>query len=194
MFVDSDDYLHPRTVELCVREMERSNADLVEFGYLITSETEPNYFSIADDYPTCVLERTSDPNSIIHLEKRTDHISCNKLYRLDIIRENGMNFRRRRFEDTKFTREYLLHIRRAVLISLYMQWTGVKKLLEQLYTFDRQLCLTALHGVNGSEIPQDYSSGNSGYLIIWCGKIIRQYCGSIITQHSGLDSSQKNLT
>lgn len=118
LFVDSDDYLHPKTVELCVRATESHQADMVEFGYRMTSEIKPHHHPVPDDFPTRILDRTSDPRSLILLEKKTDHISCNKLFRLDIIRQHGIEFRRRRFEDTEFTREYLMCIRRAVFIDL----------------------------------------------------------------------------
>ena len=112
MFVDSDDWISLGCISSCVSLMEKYQADMIEFGYKRTSEYIPPILqSVQDDLMFKICE------SNIEIEKQSDHIACNKLFRTDIIKKNGIKFKYRIFEDTLFTRKYAFCCTRAVFVE-----------------------------------------------------------------------------
>lgn len=109
MFVDPDDWIEPETVGECVKAIEANNADLVEFGYQRRHSFDYEKTDIPLRY-----QIYDNPEAI---ESATEHISCNKMYILDLIRKNKIEFRHRIFEDTLFTRRYSICCRKAVFIN-----------------------------------------------------------------------------
>lgn len=109
MFVDPDDWIESNTVSECVKAIEKNNADLVEFGYKRRVS-----FNYNQEHLPIRHQIYETPENI---ELKTEHISCNKLYVLDLIRRNNIEFCHRIFEDTLFTRKYSLCCKKAVFIS-----------------------------------------------------------------------------
>ena len=109
MFVDSDDWLSYGCISSCVSLMEKYQADLVEFGYERKSKFENQ--RISEDLVFTICE------SSIEIEKKSDHIVCNKMLRTDIIKKNNIQFKYRTFEDTLFTRKYALCCSRAIFVD-----------------------------------------------------------------------------
>jgi len=109
MFVDADDWLDEETVWSCVSIIEENNADMVEFGFERKSD-----FELKLKKEKLRYKIISTP---VKIEQKSDHISCNKLYRLDIIKKNNLQFIYRRFEDTHFTRKYAFLCSKAVFID-----------------------------------------------------------------------------
>lgn len=108
MFVDSDDYVHPQIVEICVNAMENGNCQMVEVEYVRTSAFTTNFRHIAQPRYEFVEG--------LRIEDRSDHISCAKLYLTDIIRKHELKMIYRSFEDTAFTRAYSLLCKKAAFI------------------------------------------------------------------------------
>lgn len=109
MFVDPDDWIESNTVSVCVKAIEKHNADLVEFGYQRRVSFDYNQAHS----PIC-YQIYETPEII---ESMTEHISWNKLYVLNLIRRYNIEFCHRIFEDTLFTRKYSLCCKKAVFIS-----------------------------------------------------------------------------
>jgi len=110
MFIDGDDWIASDTVYSCVYLIEETNSDLIEFGYERTSDEsvdikrkEELKYTICDD--------------AIQIERLSNHIACNKLYRTKIIKNHNIKFTHRFLEDTLFTRQYALLCSRAVFLS-----------------------------------------------------------------------------
>lgn len=113
MFVDSDDWISLECISSCVSLMEKYQADMIEFGYKRTSEYIPLILqpSVQDDLMFKICE------SNIEIEKQSDHIACNKLFRTDIIKKNEIKFKYRNFEDTLFTRKYAFCCSLAIFVN-----------------------------------------------------------------------------
>lgn len=108
MFVDPDDWIDLCTINVCVKFIEKYNADLVEFGYQRKLTFDENPIKSPIEY------HIYESSEVI--EANTEHISCNKLYVTDIIRDNRIEFCHRIFEDTLFTRKYSMCCKKAVVI------------------------------------------------------------------------------
>lgn len=115
MFVDADDFIHPKTVELSVRSMEAHQAQMVEFG-----------FSRVSNGDACCRQVGSPEVDVIEggmvIEQRSDHIACNKMYLRSLIEKNRLRFVHRCFEDTAFTRNYSLMCDKAVFLKEYLYY------------------------------------------------------------------------
>lgn len=108
MFVDSDDYVHPQIVEICVNAMENGNCQMVEVDYVRTSAFTTNFQHIAQPRIE-ILEG-------LKIEECSDHVCWGKLYLTDVIRKYGLKMLYRSFQDTAFTRAYSLLCKKAAFI------------------------------------------------------------------------------
>lgn len=116
MFVDSDDWILPTTVSTCVAIMEKYNVDLVEFDYRRVSKYDQN----DQELSTTLKEQIDDYEVItsnIEIERRSDHLMWNKIYRHEIITSNQLQFIHRVHQDTLFTRKYALLCKSAIFIK-----------------------------------------------------------------------------
>jgi glycosyltransferase involved in cell wall biosynthesis len=115
LFVDSDDSIETNTVEDSVNLLKKYAADLVEFGFQISYRDKVKVpLSKQQDYNVRAHKVILDKR-IRTLDRRIDHIACNKLFSLKLIRDNNIYFRNKIYEDTAFTREYLFNCKLAVI-------------------------------------------------------------------------------
>ena len=97
MFVDSDDFLHPQTVELSVESIEAHQAQMAEFGFVRVSNDNVSRKSISFPEVEIIEGCTA-------IERCSNHVSWNKVYLRNLIEEHRLRFVHRCFEDTAFTR------------------------------------------------------------------------------------------
>ena len=136
MFLDSDDFLHPQALELCVRAALRDGSDLVAFTYdrwyrtrniirhfLHLPESSPSFrhydnpdFVVTDDIFDYATEY-SHPRGVDSrwMVKHCQVWRC--MYRAELIRGirfvEGINY-----EDFPWWSEVLLHVGRATILNL----------------------------------------------------------------------------
>lgn len=117
-FVDSDDYLAPDATELLVRRAEEARADLVIAHYyrVAGSEiTQHGFLRRTDvmDQTEFARELMDEPASFYY------GVMWNKLYRADIIRENGIQCHEELHwsEDFLFNLEYIRYAARFCAIQ-----------------------------------------------------------------------------
>lgn len=110
VFVDGDDWLEPETLTQCVEEAERTNPDIVCFGYKRVTQTgdrqdvtwqfeynQENY--TGNDYVlSCLSEECHRKDKIITAV-------WGKLYKTSLLQDNRIRFRIPHFEDTPFVLE-----------------------------------------------------------------------------------------
>ena len=122
-FLDSDDYIDHELIEICIKKMIETNADMVAF----------NYKKFNDDGDIWKENNVIESSYIIHNEKeRLDIISnhflnydfgfeaWNRMYRSNIIKENNINFAPNKLvfaEDICFNLCYLLCCKRVEVID-----------------------------------------------------------------------------
>lgn len=136
MFLDSDDFLHPQALELCVRAALRDGSDIVAFTYdrwyrtrnvirhfLHLPESAPSFryydnpdFIVTDDIFDYATEY-SHPRGVDRrwMVKHCQVWRC--MYRAELIRGirfvEGINY-----EDFPWWSEVLLHVGRATILNL----------------------------------------------------------------------------
>lgn len=136
VYLDSDDFLHPQLMELCLEAALRDGSDIVAYTYdhyyrtrnlvghfigLPDSRPRPRTYSnppyLATDNIYAYATEYSKPKDI---ERRWAVKHCQVwrcMYRTDIIRDipfiRGINY-----EDFPWWSEVLLHIRRATILNL----------------------------------------------------------------------------
>lgn len=119
MFVDSDDFIHHTTIEHCVEWIEKYDSDIVEFKFRYYKEGDAiDLNQHTSEYKLEHIEVVNRNTDLVLLYKNIDDICCNKLFKIDIIKKLGLEFRERYYEDTPFTRAYSLNVKRAVIVSL----------------------------------------------------------------------------
>lgn len=136
LFLDSDDFLHPQLMELCLQAAKRDNSDLIAFTYdrayrtknlilhfLHLPESSPHY-RLYDNPPYLITDNIFDyatewshPKDI---DKRWAIKHCQVwrcMYKTDIIRNisfiRGINY-----EDFPWWSEVLLHTNRCTILNL----------------------------------------------------------------------------
>lgn len=134
LFLDSDDWMDPETVETAVRAARDQDADVVLWSYVREMGTESRRKQIfagdilfdREETRTRLYRRLIGP-----LGEETAHPenmdalspSCVKLYRTELIRDNNITFYDIRqigtFEDGLFNIEVFSHVRRAVFLERY---------------------------------------------------------------------------
>lgn len=118
-FCDSDDYLDSQAFEIIIKTLERYHADLLIFGYYFKSDIKSsvNQQSI-DSYPVSWNDSIFYPSkesikeSLVDLwNKSLMYNIWNKVYRLDIIKSNDIEFsiKLTMGEDLDFTNKYFIH-------------------------------------------------------------------------------------
>ncbi len=109
LFCDSDDEWKENLLELTVKEMQESGYDMVRFSF----ESRASELIMSDDLPEKVYSQKElfleyFSNSIIY---RNISSSCFGVFRLQIIKENRLQFdeRLKHGEDGKFVVQYINH-------------------------------------------------------------------------------------
>lgn len=89
IFPDPDDWVEPDYVEKLLEYRQQFDADLVCTGYFV--DTENNCIPAKQDQLPMTLSGTEAQKALI-LPPQMNGFAWNKLYRLDIIRENALRF------------------------------------------------------------------------------------------------------
>ena len=129
LFVDSDDFIHHMTIGHCVKWIEKYGSDLVEYNFRYYREGEETDLDWhTPEYKIEHIEVRNRDIDLPLLHKNIDDVCWNKLYKTDLIKELGLEFRERIYEDTPFTRGYLLNIKQAVIVSLPLYFYFINSL------------------------------------------------------------------
>lgn len=117
-FLDADDYYDERILETYIRAQESKNADVVIAGYeeFVEGETGTEKVCYAGGF---LSERQAVRDFFVaHYPEGLLGFPWNKLYRSEIIKDNGINFpKMRRLEDGIFNVAYFEHCETAVILS-----------------------------------------------------------------------------
>ena len=114
LFVDSDDYIHPQTLELLLRAQHETNADVVGGGITKTTTLYNDCsFSEITDCPYQVF----DEPLAAYMNRRDVMTSVFRLYRRDVL-SNIRFVEGIYFEDVPFTTMVMASIRRLAQVTL----------------------------------------------------------------------------
>ena len=119
-FVDADDTIEPNMYSTMVTKAEQSNLDYVlcDLKFLYREVTQNTSYSLPDNV---LMNRDSVIHILLYSIYSNENIinsPCNKLYRLDLIRNNQIRFlKRRRAEDWLFNIRYLENAQSALYIN-----------------------------------------------------------------------------
>ena len=135
MFVDSDDWIEPKTCEIALNTMEKYNADVVMWPYV---KEYDGYSENKKIFVDNIIFEKKDVKEKLHrrcigiINEELKHIEnadalCTiwgKLYRSNIIQENNIRFKSLdeigTYEDGLFNLKVLEKINRAVYINEYL--------------------------------------------------------------------------
>ena len=138
LYVDGDDFLHPKTLEICLSLAQRDQSDLVTFTYSRSYRTrlivrhllhlkEPRRIQFPEfrDFPTQFTEDILDwATEYSHPKEKLATKHCQPwraLYRKSIV-ENIRFIPGIIYEDFPWWSEVLLHVKRATLTALQLYY------------------------------------------------------------------------
>ncbi len=106
LFVDSDDYLSPQTVEICMKTIEYTNADIVEFAVKKIFESDSDRFETFefDKNDIQIFNHTEALTNI--LSYRFKIVAWNKLYKTSLF--NSIRYPKGKLHEDEFTTPYLV--------------------------------------------------------------------------------------
>ena len=132
-FIDSDDFLHPKALQLmydkmCEYHVKGISIDIVAGGFLPVEDTYYDIEAIQN-----IAEKKISPRDAFKKEKLLDDsldimhcfsakpYVCNRLYRADLLKNTDIEFRAGLAEDIEYVNKLLLHIKNTLCIkeSLY---------------------------------------------------------------------------
>lgn len=120
MFLDSDDYLDVAACETLCKEMERTNADFIEFNF---KEVAENPDVSLGDYSIAKEEWLHDPLAAF-LEFRLLSSVCNKIFKTEVWKKVCF-------------REQMLHEDDVAMFELLQHCTGAMKIPLKFYSYRR---------------------------------------------------------
>lgn len=109
MFLDSDDFLEPEALEIVLKKMLESEADIVTFNLV---HKEKNVFDINNE---CTLGREQALKGILTLNMLDGNLPC-KLYKADIVKNKEVHFRDQRNCDILTVIDIVLQSKKIVII------------------------------------------------------------------------------
>ncbi len=140
IFVDSDDFIHPQLLEICIHQALRDGSDLVifRFSHMYRNMTKVLHYLHLPEYRPCFRKYRTDRIRTVTTDNIYDHVTENSheklpgvddgfrvkhcqvwrnFYRTDAVR--SMRFYPGiMFEDLPWWGEVLLHIKRATINNL----------------------------------------------------------------------------
>lgn len=99
-FLDSDDYIHPRTIEMMVKAITEKSADIVvsDFTNFNSDDDVVLNLNLANKYTTLMVKKEE-----FYLQKISNH-ACSKLYKKSLFIKNNIFFPESRvYEDVATT-------------------------------------------------------------------------------------------
>lgn len=122
IFVDGDDWVDLQTIEACVLQALKTEADIVCFGFRIVrksgSELETMYSFeyetgcfVADDHLRSFFAENS------HRKEKLNTATMGKLYQRSLLEQHNIRFRLSVFEDTPFLLEAVYRAKKIARIS-----------------------------------------------------------------------------
>jgi glycosyltransferase involved in cell wall biosynthesis len=120
-FPDADDYLEPNAIEILVQTMERTNSDLVVFGYknvnnkgqLISTKTYQT-----SNHDAAAARKDYSNYYGMDMPWSIQGAPWNKFFKLSLIKENSIEYPAlRRHQDDAFIARYVAHIQEIAYIS-----------------------------------------------------------------------------
>ena len=116
-FLDSDDWAEPQMLEDMYAMAEKNQAQLVVCGFYIDTYYGKDYLSekICVDNRTFTDAESFRRESYRYFDRNMLYTPWNKLYRLDVIRENHLYFPQTLWDDFPFNLSYLDHVERVVI-------------------------------------------------------------------------------
>lgn len=140
-FLDADDYLEKKALEMMVTEMIRESSDLVVSGYKILSQEQ----SISSIKPRISSQFTPIDNFML------DNIISSpwaKLFKRDLIREFNINFSSHKImQDSIFNVQYLTHVNKLAVCN------------ESMYVYDKSMS-TSTKSITDEKVRVMHSSLN----------------------------------
>ncbi len=117
-FVDSDDYIEPKTIELLVREAEEHETDVV------MASSRKVVYGTGEEQPTFVYQKKEvltgqDVFANYLCQDLHWHIGINawnNLFKTEFLRSNHLRFDARKDEDALFLSDFYSEVQRAVLL------------------------------------------------------------------------------
>ena len=117
-FVDSDDYLEPRTIELLIKEAEEYDTDVV------LASSRKVIYGTNEELPTFTYKKKEvligkDVFANYLCQDLRWHIGINAwniLFKLDFLLNNNLRFAARKDEDALFISDFYSEVERAVLL------------------------------------------------------------------------------
>lgn len=121
LFLDSDDWVLPRTLKNLVETASSKKVDFLEFAAQGIDPEGNVVYHYSNSTGNIVLDGVTYYNSVRYMNS-----ACNKLYRLDFLLSNSLFFLERIFiEDFEFNTRVLLAAKRVMatdqLVSQYLQ-------------------------------------------------------------------------
>lgn len=121
LFVDSDDWIEPDTVETALSHM-KGEVDIVCWGAEIIAEGLPSDHSgVIQAKKYHKIQLTGEKEITNDIVKRSTVTVWNKLWKKSILDQFGIRFTEGRyFEDNDFTFMYFVHCRKGVYLDRYL--------------------------------------------------------------------------
>lgn len=114
LFVDSDDWIEPETLEKSLKAAEKSGAELVMFAFRSVDENGDTVQVFREDLPKNTALTVSEHKEIY----LTAPCAWNKLYRADLFRRTGVRYPPRVwYEDIRTTLKLFLAADKAVFLD-----------------------------------------------------------------------------
>ena len=122
LFVDSDDYIAPQTIEKCIAEFDRMQSDVVMFGRFETyaDGTIKEKPIVTDECYFCNEQVLNDILPGLFTYKRATGVSsCCKMYNLNLIKDANITYKSEReilSEDAIFNLELFYYVKSVSVI------------------------------------------------------------------------------
>lgn len=115
MFIDSDDYMHPKTIEIASNIQKKYDVDIVEFDTVLTRSSDKIFIPIGDGNATLL---SGDKFIICNADVPVKSIVVwNKLYKKSVISNVKFNKNSDRFEDLLFNVMISRNVKKFAIIK-----------------------------------------------------------------------------
>ena len=191
MFLDSDDFIHPQTLEIIYALAQKNNVDMVAFKFTITKEdvNEFKTFSKIDYIITNnVLKYAAERDGIKSKYAIKRSYVWLKLYKTDLIKNIPSPVSLRLCEDFYWTSEVYSKLPKTLIanVPLYYYFQNGTSLLHSTKKIDfvKNICTGLKHGFN------IYKSMNKKYFNLYKNNFIWPFLYSIVRTIKSMDNEQ----